>query len=131
MLDLGTKSWRWGSILAKQHRMASKFSDFLTEKKIDPRSVLAASKMIERLRPEDRAIRLKERIARRSEDGMPEEMKKNRVKPKSGKPVTRPAMQAALEGKAISGPLKTRLVRAVNHILQVKKLNQVDIRTLF
>jgi len=111
--------------------MASKFADFLTEKKIDFRRVLAASKKIERLRPEDRTIRLKERTARRSEDGMPEEMKKNRVKPRSGKAVTRPAIQAALNGKPLTGPQKTRLLRAVNHVLLAKKLDAVEVCTLF
>ena len=111
--------------------MASKFSDFLSDKKIDPRRVLAASKKIERLRQEDRAIRLKERTARRSEDGMPEEMKKNRVKPRSGKPVTRPTMNAALIGKPLTGPQKTRILRAVNHVLHVKKIEPVGICTIF
>jgi hypothetical protein len=111
--------------------MASKFSEFLSEKKIDHRRVLNASKRIERLRPEDRTIRLKERVARRSEDGMPEEMKKNRVKPRSGRPVTRPMLKAALEGKTLSGPQKTRLLRAVNHVLEAKKQDPVDIRILF
>lgn len=111
--------------------MASKFSEFLAEKKIDLRRVLAASKKIERLVPEDRAIRLKERTARRSEDGMPEEMKKNRVKPHSGRPVTRPMMAAAVAGRTLSGPQKTRLLRAVNHVLQAKKQEPVDIRALF
>ncbi|PIE06138.1 MAG: hypothetical protein CSA75_01090 [Sorangium cellulosum] len=111
--------------------MASKFSEFLSEKKIDERRVLAASKQIERLRPEDRAIRLKERIARNSEDGITDEMKKNRVKPRSGRPVTRPMMKAALAGKSLSGPQKTRLLRAVNHVLKIKKQDPVDIRVLF
>ena len=123
--------WRFFEWLTKERDMASKFNDFLTEKHIDPRRVLAASKKIERLRAEDRSIRLKERTARRSEDGMPEEMKKNRVKPRSGRPVTKPAMQAALEGLPLTGPQKTRLLRAVNHVLHVKKLDAVGVCTLF
>lgn len=111
--------------------MPSKFSEFLAEKKIDQRRVLAASKQVERLRPEDRTIRLKERTARRSEDGMPEEMKKNRVKPRSGRPVTRPMMRAAVDGKLLTGPQKTRLLRAVNHVLKIKKQEPVDLRALF
>lgn len=111
--------------------MASKFSEFLVEKKIDVRRVLATSKRIERLRPEDRACKLKERLARRSEDGLTEEMKKNRTKPRSGRPVTKPMVQAALEGRTLTGPQKSRLLRAVNEILAVKKLDQVDVRALF
>ncbi len=111
--------------------MASKFSEFLAEKKIDHRRVLATSKRLERLRPDDRATRLKERIARKSEDGITEEMKKNRVKPRTGRPVTRPMMRSALEGKSLSGPQKTRLLRAVNHLLRLKKQDPVDYRDLF
>ena len=130
-LDLTRTLWRLAPVLTREHVMASKFSEFLAEKKIDQRRVLNASKQIERLRPEDRAIRLKERTARRSEDGMPEEMKKNRVKPRSGKPVTRPMMKAAVEGKTLSGAQKTRLLRAVNHVLKLKKQDPVDLRALF
>lgn len=109
----------------------SKLSAFLAEKKIDVRRVLATSKRIERLHPEDRAIRLKERVARRSEDGMPEEMKKNRVKPRSGKPVTKPTLNAALQGRALTGAQKSRILRAVNAVLEAKKQDTVELRALF
>ena len=111
--------------------MASKFSEFLAEKKIDQRRVLSVSKQLERLRPEDRTQRLKERVARKSEDGMTDEMKKNRGKPRSGRPVTRPMLRAAVEGKGLSGPQKTRLLRVVNHLLKLKKQEPVDYRDLF
>jgi hypothetical protein len=92
---------------------------------------VSASKRVEKLRPEDRAIRLKERIARRSEDGITEEMKKNRVKPRSGRPVTRATLSAALQGRALTGPQKTRFLRAVNSILEQRKQEPVDLRALF
>jgi hypothetical protein len=111
--------------------MSSKFSAFIAENKIDQRRLFAVSKKIERLRPEDRAIRLKERTARRSEDGMPEEMKKNRTKPRSGCPITQPMLNAAVAGRPLTGPQKTRLLRAVNRVLQIKKQEPVDLRVLF
>ncbi len=111
--------------------MATKFSEFLQQNKIDPRRILVASKQIEALQPEDRAVRLKERIARRSEDGIPEEMKKNRTKPRSGRPVTQRALAAATSGKPLTGPQKTRLLRAVNRILEQRKQPTVDLRALF
>jgi hypothetical protein len=49
--------------------MASKFSEFLEGKKIDPRRVAASSQALEKLRPEDRAIRLKQRTSRAAEGG--------------------------------------------------------------
>ena len=40
-------------------------------------------------------------------------------------------LTAALEGKSISGPAKTRMLRAVNHILEQRKKPTVDLRALF
>ena len=111
--------------------MASKITEFLAEKKIDARRVLIASKKIERLLPEDRTIRQKERVARRSEDGFTEEMKKSRVKPHTGRPVTKQTLAAALAGKSLSGPQKTRILRAVNRILEQRKQDPVDLRVIF
>jgi hypothetical protein len=111
--------------------MASKISEFFAEKKIDARRILIASKKIEGLQPEDRTIRLKERVARHSEDGMTDEMKKNRVKPRSGRPVTKQTLAAAIQGKSLSGPQKTRILRAINHVLQQRKQDPVDLRVVF
>jgi hypothetical protein len=105
----------------------SKLSDFLTSKKIDPRRILAASKNLEALRPEDRAIKLAKRRAKTAAEGAPKETRK----PRSGRPVTRRAIDAALAGKPVSGPTKTRILRAVNAILEQKKAEKVDLRTLF
>ena len=48
--------------------MATKLEDFLKERKIDTRRIIAASADLERLRPEDRAIKLAQHKARTSED---------------------------------------------------------------
>ena len=40
-------------------------------------------------------------------------------------------LQKALEGKSLTGPGKTRLLRAVNRVLEQKKQDAVDIRALF
>jgi hypothetical protein len=37
----------------------------------------------------------------------------------------------ALGGQAISGPTKQRILRAVNYLLEQKKKDKVDLRTLF
>jgi hypothetical protein len=110
--------------------MASKFSEFLKAQKIDPRRVASASQQLEKLRPEDRATKLRQRQARASE-AKPEGETAAPVKPRSGRPATRPLMAKALEGKPLPAPGKTRLLRAVNRILEQKKKDPVDIRALF
>lgn len=110
--------------------MATKFEDFLKEKKIDTRRILAASAKIERLRPEDRAVRLKKRQLRKTEDGGKKEAA-GLPKPRTGRPVTARTVTAALVGKPISGAAKTRLLRAVNLLLEQKKQEKVALTALF
>lgn len=107
----------------------TKFAVFVQTQKLDPRRILIASRALEALRPEDRAIKLGKRKARASEggDGAPKETRK----PRSGRPVTHRALRAALEGGQLSGPTKTRILRAVNHLLDQKKRSPVDLRALF
>jgi hypothetical protein len=111
--------------------MASKIEDFLKEKKIDPRRILVASAEIERLRLEDRKIRLAKRAARKSEDAAKKKEGLAIKKPRSGRPVTIEAIQAAFAGKVIGGPQKTRILRALNHVLEQKKLEKVELSALF
>jgi hypothetical protein len=40
-------------------------------------------------------------------------------------------MRAAVEGGDLSGPTKTRILRAVNHLLELKKKDKVELRALF
>jgi hypothetical protein len=107
----------------------SKFKNYLSEKKIDPRRVLVASTKIEKLKVEDRGIRL----AKRQAKGAPEDKKSEAAskKPRSGRPITDRAMTAALSGAALSGPQKTRFLRAVNIVLEQKKLGTVELTELF
>jgi hypothetical protein len=107
--------------------MGSKFAEFLKNQKIDPRRVRAASKDLEKLRPEDRATKLKKRQSKAAEGAKAEPG----PKPRSGRPVTAPLMTRALEGKPVGGPEKTRILRAVNRVLEQKKKDPVDIRVLF
>ncbi len=111
--------------------MATKIEDFLKEKKIDPRRLLAASAELERLRPEDRHIRLAKRAARKSEDQAKKKEGLAAKKPRSGRAVTIEALHAAFAGKNVSGPQKTRILRALNHVLTQKKLETVELVALF
>jgi hypothetical protein len=108
----------------------TKFAQFIAAKKLDPRRILAASHRIERLMPEDRGIKLNKRRARAAGDAADKDTKEVR-KPRSGRPVTRRALDAAVHGGPISGPTKTRLLHAVNQLLEQKKLEKVDLRALF
>jgi hypothetical protein len=111
--------------------MATKIEDFLKEKKIDPRRVLSASAEIERLRLEDRKIRLAKRAARKSEDPAKKKEGLAASKPRSGRPVTSEAIAAAFAGKNVSGPQKTRILRALNHVLAQKKLEKIELSAIF
>lgn len=105
----------------------TKLADFLKSKKIDARRVLVASHKLETLRKEDKEIKLNKRRAK----GGDEAAKKEERKPRTGRPVTERAIAAALAGKTISGPTKQRILRAVNHLLEQKKAEKVDLKALF
>jgi hypothetical protein len=108
--------------------MATKLEAFLKENKIDQRRLVAVSRRIERLQPDDRAVKLKQRQARKSDDGAkPEGLKK----PRSGRPVTAVALDKALAGKPISGPQKSSILRAVNRVLEQRKGKPVTLAALF
>lgn len=115
--------------------MSSKFAQFLEKNKIDSRRLLAASRRVERLRREDRSIKLMKRRAKQGGAapvaGQAEGEKAAPAKPRSGRPVTPRLVQAAAEGKPVAGPAKTRLLRALNHMLTQKKQAAVDLKTLF
>ncbi len=110
--------------------MSTKFAKFLEESKIDARRLLAASERVERLTREDRAFA----AAARRKRGLlkkKDEAKVERQKAHSGRPVSAPTLNNARVGKPISGPAKTRLLRAVNRVLEQQKKKPVELRTLF
>ncbi len=112
----------------------TKFADFLTSKKLDARRLIAASHQLETLQPEDRAIRLARRQAKKGDAPPPAAegaAKVVPVKPRSGRPVTQRAMEAAMTGGTVSGPTKTRILKAINHLLVQKKQEKVELKALF
>ena len=104
-----------------------KFAEFLASKKLDARRILAASHKLETLTREDRTIKLAKRTKKEGEEAKTKETRK----PRSGRPVTQRAIDAALKGGAVSGPTKTRILRAVNYILEQKKQDKVELKVLF
>jgi hypothetical protein len=108
---------------------ASKFAQFIASKKIDARRILAASHALETLTLEDRKIKLAKRSGKK--EGADAKAEKETRKPRSGRPVTPRAINAALSGGTVSGPTKSRILRAVNHLLEQKKQEKVDLKALF
>ncbi len=107
--------------------MATKLETFLTTKKIDRRRVVAASNELEKLRPEDRAVKLAQRQARKKD----EKKAPGSAKPRSGKALSAATFDRAFIGTALSGPTKQRMLRAVNHILEQRKEPVVALFDLF
>jgi hypothetical protein len=106
----------------------SKIQAFLSQHKLNPKRLLAVSHKLESLKKEDRRIKLERIRNKKAAEGGE---KKEVAKPRSGRPVTRRALDAALAGKEISGPTKQRILRAVNYLLEQKKKDKVDLRALF
>lgn len=113
--------------------MASKFSQFLADNKIDPRRLIAASKSIEALRPEDRRAKWAKRNASGDKPAAPAaaDADAKPAKPRSGRPVNAVLLRRLEAGGKVSGPAKQRLVRALNHVLAARKKDPVDVRALF
>ena len=105
----------------------SKLQAFLTQNKLNTKRLLAVSHTLETLRKEDRDLKLA-RFRNKKAEGAE---KKDVGKPRSGRPVTPRALAAALAGSTISGPTKQRILRAVNYLLEQKKKDKVELKTLF
>jgi hypothetical protein len=108
---------------------ATKFAEFVSAKKLHVGRIIAASKELEGLQVEDRFIKAAKRAQKKGEGS---EGPKETRKPRSGRPVTNRAIHAALTGaEKLSGPTKTRLLKAVNHLLEQKKQEKVELKALF
>ena len=114
--------------------MSSRFSEFLSNEKIDPRRLLVASRQLERLRPEDRQARLKHRLGKKDGEAAPSPAAadgEKKEKRRTGRPVTPRLLQAAQAGGSLTGAQKTRLLRALNRVLEQKKKEPADLRKVF
>jgi len=107
----------------------SKLSDYLKTNKIDARRVVGASRNLERQTAEDRQLVAKKAAIKAGKAEKDEAIAK--AKPRSGRRVTQPAMDRAMNGTAVAGPTKTRIVRAVNAILAARKKPEAKFRDLF
>ena len=110
----------------------NKLTTFLDTNKINGQRLLAVSHKLETLKRADRAIKLGQRQSKKAaEAGTATGEKKEVGKPRSGRPVTPRALASALSGKGVSGPTKNRILRAINFLLEQKKKDKVELKTLF
>jgi hypothetical protein len=123
------RACRFKSDLGYPGENMSNFKEYLDKQGIDPRRVLVASKKLESLQPEDRAIKLLLRNKKKDENAKKEEG--DRPKPRSGRPVTGPMIDRAIKGDDLSGAAKTRILRAVNAVLKQKKKQEASLADLF
>ena len=110
---------------------SNKLKSFLDSNKLNTKRLLAVSHKLETLTVDDRKIKLGKR-KKKGDDApaKPAEGEKP-AKPRSGRPVTPRALESALKGGTISGPTKQRILRAVNYLLEQKKKDKVELKTLF
>jgi hypothetical protein len=104
----------------------SKLQTFLSTNKLNLKRLLVVSHNLETLKKADRDVKLQRR--RNKKEGAE---KKETAKPRSGRAVTPRALTNALSGTAVSGPTKQRILRAVNFLLEQKKKDKVELKTLF
>ena len=111
----------------------NKLSSFLDTNKLNAKRLLAVSHKLETLQRADRAIKLGKRQGKKAaEAGTAKDGDKKEVgKPRSGRPITAVALASALAGKVVSGPTKQRILRAINFLLEQKKKDKVELKTLF
>ena len=111
----------------------NKLATFIDTNKLNAKRLLAVSHKLETLQRADRTIKLGKRQGKKAaEAGTAKEGDKKEVgKPRSGRPVTPRALESALAGKTVSGPTKNRILRAINFILEQKKKDKVELKTLF
>jgi len=111
----------------------TKFATFLETNKLNAQRLLAVSHKLETLQRADRTIKLGKRQGKKAADAgtAKEGDVKETGKPRSGRPITPRALTAALSGGTLSGPTKQRFLRAINFLLEQKKKDKVELKTLF
>lgn len=107
----------------------TKLGDTLKKHKIDPRRVISASHDLERRLPADRKLTRDKALMKAGKLEKNEEITK--AKPRSGRPVTAPMMDRAVGGQTVPGPVKTRIVKALNSLLKAKKQPEIGLRDVF
>lgn len=105
---------------------------FLASKKITTNQLIAVSSSLEKLRTEDRAIKRARRLKTTAKENEKEKYQLlASKKPRSGKPITQTTLHKLMVGTWVSGPTRTRVLRATNTILERRKQEKVQLSALF
>lgn len=105
------------------------FSDFLESKGLKDEDILRRSQRLESLRSKDRDLRrLRETKRRKAPQQSYEEA--GIEKPRSGRPLRKEHLEAARNDVPVPGPVRTKIVRAVNALL-TKNGDEVTAPALF
>lgn len=106
----------------------SKLGDYLKKHKIDVRRVVAVSRGLEAFQPEDREIQMA-RVRAKGGDEKSKDLAAK--KSRSGRAVSRVALDNALAGKTISRRSRARVVRAVSALVSKKTKGEAKLEELF
>ncbi|WP_373046003.1 hypothetical protein [Vulgatibacter sp.] len=106
------------------------FSDFLSEKGIETKRLLQVSQRLERVGNADRDLIRKRAEKRRRNPGQ-SYADANLGKPKSGRSLRPGHIEAAMQDKPVPGPVRSKMVRAVNRLLEKKGQDAVTAPKLF
>ena len=111
----------------------NKLSTFLDSNKLNPKRLLAVSHKLETLQRDDRTIKLGKRQGKKAATPAPRRRRQDEVGEAalgSSRDAAR-ARRRADGRRPISGPTKQRILRAVNYLLEQKKKDKVELKTLF
>jgi len=106
--------------------------DFIHSKGIVPDSIVATSQKLEAPQPQDRKL-LAQRVAKRKgkETASKPYAELNIAKPRSGRGLSAATVALALNEQALTARQRSKMLKAVNALLEKKKEAAVDMKTLF
>ncbi len=106
------------------------FSDFVSQSGLDANKILRASERLERVRDEDREL-MRRRAEKRRRNAGQSYADAGLAKPRSGRPLRPGHVAAVMADRPVPGPVRTKVVRAVNALLQKKGGEAVTAPKLF
>ncbi len=111
----------------------SKLGDYLKKHKVDVRRVVAVSRHLEALQPEDRAIKMARVRVKAGADTATDALKEQAAKKvRSGRSLSRVALDRVLADKPVTRKSRARIVRAVSALVSKKsKGGEVKAQDLF
>jgi hypothetical protein len=95
------------------------FSDFISQAGLDTKQILQTSERLESVRDEDRQL-IRRRAEKRRRNAGQSYADAGIGKPRSGRPLRPGHIQAAMEDKPVPAPVRGKMVRAINRLLQKK-----------